>query len=192
MPNEKLSLICSFIALIFAVLSYFVKKKQFFLICQGGSIIFLMLTTFFDMNYFVSLSYLLSITRVITYYVIEQKTGKASPFFVMMIFAVLVVIVFIILSVVNGYKPIDLLSLTGSVIYVFLFAIRDMQTLRALFVIPTIMFIVYFIITTGPIFTIISYSFELIATVVAFTLTRVRQRRFLRIEFPKKGNKKES
>ena len=165
------ALISSFIAMTFAVLSYFLKQKRLFLLSQGLAIIFLTVSSFFESNFYAVIAYVLSLTRVVLFYALEQK-DKKPPEWLKLLFVGAVLLSYLVLNVIilRDCKWTDILLIFANILYIYAFAIRNMLFVRLFFLIPTALSITYFVLVESTIFIIISYSFEFIASGVAAVL----------------------
>lgn len=168
MYSEPLSLIASFLGMGFAMSSYFVKKKNLFLVWQGGAILFLALSCLFKLHYLPVITYGIALVRVLVYYQFE-KADKNLSVWIKTFFALLNVVAYFVLNAISGTKfnAIDLLLIIASIMYAYIFGIRNIKLLRFMFIIPTVISIVYYIITCAAIFVTISYLFELLANLTA-------------------------
>lgn len=163
-----LALITSFLAMAFVVVSYFVKKKELYLLFQFLCIIFLILSQFFSLEYFSAIGLIIALIRTFTFYVYEKK-DKLAPIVWPIIFTTLSLASYFIVNlwILNTVKPVDIIFLIGLIMYAFIFRIRSLKIVRFSMLIPTALSVIYFILTLAPIFTILSYSFELLANVVS-------------------------
>lgn len=165
---EKLALISSFIAMALVATSYFVKKKELYLAFQFLGIIFLILSQFFSFEYFAAVGLTIALIRTFTFYIYE-KNNKTASIIWPIIFASASIISYLIINlwILKTLKPVDFLCLVSLILYAFIFRIRNLKIVRYSMIIPTSMSIIYYILISAPIFTIFSYSFELIADVVS-------------------------
>lgn len=179
MYSEPLSLIMSFIGMAFAVSSYFVRKKNVFLIMQGGAILFLALSCLFKLHYLPVISYALALIRVVVYYIFE-KANKNVSFWLKTFFALLNVGAYFAVNLASGvlFNPIDLLLICANIFYAYVFGIRNIKIMRFVFMIPTALCIAYYLLTYAAIFVIISYSFELVANCTAICYFKYREIKF--------------
>ncbi|MBE7061633.1 MAG: YgjV family protein [Clostridiales bacterium] len=177
MYNYTLSFIAGLLAMLCACISYFVKKKAIFLVLQALAIIFLAVSCLFNVQYYACISYGLSLVRVFIYYIFERK-DKPIKLWISGIFALLVVISYVLTNIIilQNYGAVDLLILIANLMYTFVFAMRNMCKLRLCFIPPTIISIVYFILSHATPFVIISYCFELVANTVAIILYQKRKK----------------
>jgi len=171
MYNYPLSLICGFIGMAFAVSSYFVRKKTMFLTCQAGAVIALALSCLFIEQYFAVVSYFISIVRIWVYY-IRERQNKPTQNWVKCIFGGLVIVSYVIINIVilQDFKLLDVMFMIAGVMYAFVFGIRNLMVMRYVFLIPTIMTLIYYVLINATVFVIISYAFELCANIVAIIL----------------------
>ena len=73
MDNRILALIASFIAMAFVILSYFVKKKAYYLLFQLLCIVCLIISYFFSLQFFAMIGLAVGLFRTITFFVYEKK-----------------------------------------------------------------------------------------------------------------------
>lgn len=71
------------------------------------------------------------------------------------------------LWILGTAKPIDIIYLGSLCLYAFTFRIRNLKTMRYVVVAPNSLAVVYNIAITAPIFTVLSYAFELTANIIA-------------------------
>lgn len=165
---KTLALITSFIAMALVATSYFVKRKEFYLIFQFLGIIFLILSQVFSFEYFAAVGLTIALFRTYTFYVYEKK-NKNAPIYWAFIFSALSIASYLIINlwILKTLKYIDIMCLVALILYAFIFRIRDLKKVRYLMIFPTILCITYFTIISAPIFTTISYVFELVADFVS-------------------------
>ena len=162
------ALIVSFIALIWIAMSYFVKKKSGFLLFQALGIIFLMTSYLLGGQYFAMVGLGIGLARSLTFYFFEQKDKTPSIFFPIL-FSVLSVMAYIVVNLVilKDAKYYDIIYLIGLILYAFVFWIRDLEKVLYLTTIPTVLSVLYTIISKAAVFAVLSYTFELGANLVA-------------------------
>jgi hypothetical protein len=167
MKNEVLSLIASFIAMAFVICSYFVKKKNF-LLFQSLCIVFLIISYFFDLKFFAMVGLIVGLARSLTFYYYE-KNDKEAPIFLAVIFSILTLASYFIINlwIFGDSKPVDIMYLVGLLCYIFIFRVRDIKKVRFLMLIPTVLSVLYNVLSTAPIFATLCYVFELSANVVS-------------------------
>lgn len=83
MYNYTLSTIIGFVAMAFAITSYFLKNKSLFLIAQAGAILFLAVSCLFIEQYYAMISYAIGLLRVFTFYMYE-KANKNPPYYIIL------------------------------------------------------------------------------------------------------------
>ena len=162
------ALIFSFIAMVLIAASYFVKTKGEFLVLQGSGIVFLMSSYLCNGQYFAMVGLGIGLVRCIIFYLYERQEKEAPIVWCYVLcalsFAAYGVINF---GISNTAQPADILYLIGLVLYMFIFRIRNIKTVRFLILIPTALSIAYNVWAASPIFAVISYCFEMLANVVA-------------------------
>ena len=168
MYNYPLSLIASFIALGLIVSSYFVRKKIFYLSLQGIGIIFLVLSYLFIEEFFAMISLSIGLGRTVTFFIYEKK-DKNAPIWIACLFSALTISSYFIVNlwILGTAKPIDIIYLVSLCLYAFTFRIRNLKTMRYVVVAPNSLAVVYNVAITAPIFTVLSYAFELTANIIA-------------------------
>ena len=168
MYNPVLSLIASFIAMVCVVLAYFVKRKIYYLLWELLCIIFLVVSYFFDLQFFAMIGVGVALLRTLTFFLFE-RCGQKAPIYWSFIFAGLTTISFFIVNfvVTKTGRPIDILCLISLIMYAFIFRIRNLKAVRFLMIIPTILSVLYNVLASSPIFATLVYVFELSANVVS-------------------------
>ncbi len=172
MYNETVSTIIGFVAMLFAMSSYFVKKKSIFLVAQAGAILSLAFSCLFIEQFYAVASYTIGLTRVVVFYLFEKK-DKRVPRWLIAFFVALYVVFYVIVNVIilETFNKVDVLLVIANVFFTVAFSIRNLSLLRYIFLIPLVICVIYFIILPGgSIFVIISYTFELFANVFAIAL----------------------
>ena len=168
MDSPITALICSFIAMGFVVCSYFVKKKEWFILCQALCITFLVFAYFFSLEFFAMVGLCIGLIRALVCFAYEKKDKLAPAWFSVAVCVATVVAYFIVdLWILGHAKPVDILCLVASCFYAFIFRIRDLKTVRFLMLIPTSLSILFNTITHAPLGACLSYVFELTANVVS-------------------------
>lgn len=165
---DDLALIMSFFAMSFVVFSYFVKKKELYLLFQFLCIIFLILSQFFSLEYFSAIGLIIALIRTLTFFIYEKK-NKLAPIIWPIIFSTCSLASYFIVNlwILNDAKPIDVIFLISLIMYAFIFRIRSLKFVRFSMLFPTGLSVIYFALTTAPIFTVLSYTFELVANIVS-------------------------
>ena len=172
MYNETISTIIGFVAMLFAMSSYFVRKKSSFLIAQAGAILSLAFSCLFIVQYYAVASYFLALIRVGVFYLFERKEKKV-PILMILLFVILYVVFYYIVNVVilNQFNRLDVVLLIANILLTVAFSIRNLILLRYIFLIPLIMILTYFcLMTDSSLFIKISYAFEIVASAVAIVI----------------------
>ena len=179
MYSEPLSIIASFLGMGFAVSSYFVKKKNVFLVLQGSAILFLALSCLFKLHYLPVITYGIALVRVVVYYLFE-KADKFLSVWLKTFFALLNVLAYFVVNAIGGqlFNAIDLLLIVSSIMYAYIFGIRNIKIMRFVFIIPTLLCIIYYVATSAAIFITVSYSFELVSNITAICYYWYRESKF--------------
>ena len=169
MEKEQWAFIAGLIAMLLVASSYFFRKKTQYLFLQGLGIVFLMLSYLFTGEYFAMVGLVIGLARSLTYFAFEVK-GKNTSIFWPFLFSGLGVASYFILNfwILKTAKPaIDCIYLVGLIAYAFIFWVRKLELLRYLVLIPTGLSILYNVLINAVPFVIVSYSFELLANLVA-------------------------
>ena len=169
MYNYTLSTIIGFVAMVFAMSSYFVKKKSIFLMAQAGAILSLAFSCLFIVQYYAVVSYVLGLIRVGVFYLYERK-GKTAPNLWIAIFVGLYMLFYVVVNILilQKFNTLDILLLVANVFFTVAFSIRNLIILRYVFLLPLAISTVYYLLVPGgSLFVIISYTFELCANLLA-------------------------
>ena len=168
MTREQWAFIVSLVAMLVIASSYFFKKKEIYLICQGTGIVFLTLSYLLQKEYFAMIGLVIGLIRVVVYFLYERK-DKVAPIFWAFLFSGLGIACYFIINlwILGTAKPLDIIYLVGLIGYAFIFRIRNLVLLRYLVTIPTVLSILYNVLIRAVPFVIISYAFELGANLVA-------------------------
>ena len=168
MKNETLALIASFIAMVFVVTSYFVKKKEGYLLLQLLCLIFLIISYFFSLQFFAVVGVALGATRALTFFIYENK-HKTAPIVWSFLFSLLTIASYFIINfgILKNSQPLDLLCLAGLILYAFIFRIRDLKIVRFTMLIPTTLTFLFNLLTHAAIFATLAYAFELLANIIS-------------------------
>ena len=131
-------------------------------------IIFLVVSYFFDLQFFAMIGVIVAILRTLTFFMFE-RSGKKAPIYWSFIFAILTTISFFVVNyaLTKTGRIIDILCLMALIAYAFIFRIRNLKTVRFLMIIPTVLSILYNVLASSPIFATLVYVFELSANVVS-------------------------
>ncbi len=178
MKNDILSIISSLIAVVLVSCSYFSKKKNF-LLFQSLCIIFLIISYFFNLQFFSAVGLFIGLIRTLTFYFFE-KSGNIAPISISVTFALLTFLSYFVfnLQLLKGNSPVDLLYLTALVLYAFIFRITNQNTVRLLMIFPTSLSVLYNVLSNAPIFATASYLVELISNVISilkYQIIKVKQ-----------------
>lgn len=168
MENQTLSALAGFISLVFVVTSYFVKNKSLYLLFQSLCIAFLVISYFFNVQFFAMVGLAISLVRALVFFGYEKK-GKDAPILWAFAFSVMTVCSYFIinLGVLKTAQPLDILCLAACVLYAFIFRIRNLKIVRFAMLAPTILSILFNTLTNAALFVTITYIFELTADVVS-------------------------
>ncbi|MBQ8290901.1 MAG: YgjV family protein [Clostridia bacterium] len=175
MKNEVLSLIASFVAMVFVVVSYFVKKKSLYLLFQALCIMFLIVSYFFSVQFFAMIGLGIGLVRALAYFAYEQK-DKNAPLWVALALAAATTASYVIVNffVLKTAQPLDILCLLALVMYAFIFRIRNLKIVRFTMLVPTVLSILFNTLTGAAFFASLTYIFELTADVVSIYKYHIR------------------
>ena len=162
------SYIASFIAMMLAGGSYFLKKKSFYLIFQFGALLFLVLSYFFSGSYVPMIGLIIALLRTFIFYLYERK-DKTAPLYIAFILSTMTLIGCLTINKLSNkqFKPIDTLYIISAICYIFVFKVRNLKIVRFTILIPLTLSIIYNSIAFTTPFIIVSYSFETIASIVS-------------------------
>ena len=168
MENQAASLVASFFAMVFVSVSYFVRKKEYYLLFQLLCIIFLIISYFFNLQFFAMIGVGIGGIRTLTFFIIEKKNKKAG-IWVSFLFAGLTLLSYYVINfkILNTANPLDVLYLIGLIAFAFIFRIRNLKIVRFAMILPVFLSVLFNILTSAPIFTVFSYVFELLANIVS-------------------------
>ena len=106
--------------------------------------------------------------RTVVYFVYEKKNKHAPIALAFLISALTIASYFVVnLWILKTAKLLDIIYLVSLCFYAFTFRIRNLKTMMYVVIIPTTLAVVYNIAIVAPIFSILSYSFELTANLFA-------------------------
>lgn len=163
-----MSLVVSFIAMSLIVASYFFKERVWFLLFQALGIVFLILSYFFDGEYFAMVGLTIGLARTLVYFLYERKQKLASvPVAVLFCMLTLAAYGVINLWILGDPKPVDIVNLVALCSYAVLFRIKNVKLMRYLILIPTALSVLYNILCGAAVFVVVSYSFEIAANIYA-------------------------
>ena len=168
MHNEILALIASFIAMSFAVVSYFVRKKERYLLFQFLCLIFLITSYFFTVQFFAMVGLMIALARTFTFFLYERK-GQKAPILWAFLFSGLSIVAYLTVNlwVLGTAQPLDILFLVGLIAYAFIFRIRNLKAVRFLMLVPTLLSVLFNVLSGAAIFATLSYIFEFSANTVS-------------------------
>ena len=168
MENQTLALIASFIAMAFVIMAYFVKKKAYYLLCELLCIIFLVISYFFTVQFFAMIGLAVGLFRTVTFFVYENK-DKQAPIVWSFLFSGLTIASYFIVNfgILKTAQPLDVLCVVALVTYAFIFRIRNLKIVRFAMIIPTVLSILFNVLTQAAIFATLTYVFELCANVIS-------------------------
>ena len=168
MENQTLALITSFIAMAFVVTAYFVKKKAYYLLCELLCIVFLVISYFFTIQFFAMIGLAVGLFRTVTFFVYENQEKQASIGWSFLFSGLTILAYFITnLGMLNTAQPLDILCLSALVMYAFIFRIRNLKIVLFTMLIPTVLSILFNILTSAALFTTLTYVFELCANIIS-------------------------
>lgn len=176
MINDKIALLISFVAMLMYASSYVFKKKSTYLLFQGFGCISLVFSYLFMGEYFAMISLLLGLSRTIIYFIFEKK-DRAIPAWIVVLNCVVLFLNYLIVNVLilKSANFADILLVISFCLYAIVFSFRNLQRVRYTITIPLALTVLYNILIAAPIFTVISYCFELlvaIITIIYYSLPR--------------------
>ena len=168
MENQTLALIASFIAMAFVVASYFTRKKTYYLLCQLLCIAFLVVSYFFTVQFFAMIGLAVGFLRAITFFLYEKK-GLLAPLYWSFVLAGLTILSYFIVNfaILKTAQPLDILCLVALVGYAFIFRIRNLKIVRYTMIFPTVLSILFNVLSGAALFATLTYVFELSANIVS-------------------------
>lgn len=178
MSNDKIALIISFVAMLMYGSSYLFKKKSTYLMFQGFGGLSLVFSYLFMGNYFAMISLFIGLSRTVIYFLFEKK-DKAIPFWIVVVNCIALFLNYVVVNVfiLNSANFVDILLVISFCLYAVVFSFRNLQRVRYTITIPLALTVLYNILINAPIFTVISYSFELavaIATIIYYSMPSKR------------------
>ena len=136
--------------------------------CQALCIIFLIVSYFFNLQYFAMIGVTIGLCRTLTFFLFERKGKRAHILFSFLFSALTIASYFIVnLWILGEAQPLDILCLLALVGYAFIFRIRNLKIVRFTMIIPTLLSVLFNILTHAALFATLSYVFELGANVVS-------------------------
>ena len=164
MENQTLALIASFIAMAFVVVAYFVKKKAYYLLYELLCIVFLIISYFFTLQFFAMIGLAVGLLRTVTFFVYENKE-KSAPIAWSFLFSSLTIASYFVVNfgMLKTAQPLDVLCMSALVMYAFIFRIRNLKIVRFTMLAPTVLSILFNVLTHAALFAALTYVFELCA-----------------------------
>ncbi len=154
--------------MIFVITSYFVKNKSLYLVFQALCITFLVVSYFFTVQFFAMIGVTIGLIRALAFFWYEKRDKDAPLWIPLAVSATTIASYFIVnYGILKTAQPLDLLCLAASILYAFIFRIRDLKTVRFTMLAPTILSILFNTLTQAALFVSLSYVFELTANVVS-------------------------
>lgn len=162
--------IISFVAMGLVAVSYFVRNKIGYLLFQSLGIVFLILSYLFSGLYVAMLGLSVGLIRTITFFLYENK-GKKAPIVWSFIFSAMTICSYFFAKVLGTVpNQFDVLNIIALCMYAFIFRIRDIRVVKFCMLVPTILSILYNILSHAPIFNAVSYSIEFIANIASIIM----------------------
>lgn len=160
------------IALILVCIGYFLKTKSSLMIIQAVANLFYA-GAFFAVGAYVGAGLVvISIFRCIYLYIAEKKNFKYTLHFLIIFIAL-----YTSITIFFWKTPFDFMPLIGSIIFTFAFAIKNLQTMRYILILPNALLVIYNILTTtytSALLDLIEIIVIIIA-IVKFTYTNKRK-----------------
>ncbi len=168
MYHYTLALLASFIAMVFVVVSYFVKKKSLYLLFQALCIVFLIVSYFFTVQFFAMIGLAIGLARALIFFAYEKK-DKVAPLWTSFVisFATVASYFFVNFLILKTAQPLDILCVIALSTYAFIFRLRDLKIVRFTMLVPTVLSILFNTLTRAALFVSLTYVFELTANVVS-------------------------
>lgn len=175
MNNPILAGIISALAVVVIVFSYFMKKKEAYLLFQAINMLLLAVAYLFSCEYFAMVGISVSLLRTLTFYLLERKNRNAGLWLSFLFAALSVSAFFLVNSVILAvWKPYDVICLFTLICYSFIFRIRSIGLVRYLMLLPLALSVVYNLLSAAPVLAAVSYIIELAADVLAIIKNRVK------------------
>ena len=152
----------------FFVIQVKVLKKQYYLLFQLLCISFLIVSYFFSLQFFAMIGLAVGLFRTITFFVYEKR-GKKAPIYWPIIISALTLTSYLIVNygILQTAQPLDILCLIALIMYAFIFRMRNLKHVRFTMIIPTVLSILFNVLTNAVLFATLTYVFELGANVVS-------------------------
>ena len=132
----------------------------------------------FDEAFFAMVGLGVALVRTLVYYAYEKR-DKFTPVWVGVLFVALTVLAYLIvnLGILKTAKPIDIICVASLVAFALILRIRDLETVRYLVLLPIALSIVYNAFSGAAVFVTVSYSFELVMSVLAICKYQIFNKR---------------
>lgn len=168
MENKILADIASYIAMALVVFSYFTRKKERFLLFQLLCIVFLIIAYFFNVQFFAMVGLVVGLFRALVYFAYEKR-GKLAPVYWPFVLGGLTLASYFTINfaILGSSDPLDVLCLVSLICYAFIFRIRNLTLVRFLMLVPTVLSVLFNILTDAALGVSLTYVFELSANVVS-------------------------
>ena len=167
MESPILAFIASFIGMAFVIAAYLVKKKSLYLACQSLCLVFLIISYFFEVNFFGMIGLGIGLARTLTFFAYEQKDKNASAFWSFLFAFLTFCNFFVNMFILKTGQALDVLCLLALIAYAFIFRIRSLKIVRFTMLVPTVLSILYNTLIGAAIFASLTYVFELTANVIS-------------------------
>ena len=166
MTNDRIALLISFVAMLMYASSYLFRKKSTYLVFQGLGGLSLVFSYLFMGEYFAMISLFLGLSRTITYFCFE-KNDKAIPVWIVVANCIVLFLNYVVVNIciLKTANLVDILLVISFCLYAIVFSFRNLQKVRYAITIPLALTVLYNILINAPIFTVVSYSFELVVAI---------------------------
>ena len=117
MENKILADIASYIAMTLVVFSYFTRKKERFLLFQSLCIVFLIVSYFFNLQFFAMVGLAVGLLRALVYFAYEKR-GRLAPMYWPFLLSGLTLASYLVVNfaILETADPLDILCLVGLVL----------------------------------------------------------------------------
>jgi hypothetical protein len=162
------ALVSSFLAMALIAASYFCPNKIAYLLLQSLGMVFLMASYLFTGAFFALIGLGIGLCRGLTYFFFERQE-KTAPVWTAWLFMVATLAAYAIvdLGIEQSAKPVDIFYLLSLIGFAFVMRERDLKTVRFGSIIPVALGVLYTVFSQAPVFSVLSYSFELGATILS-------------------------
>ena len=161
MINFILAQVFGFVALILVCIGYFLKSKTSFLMLTVFANLFYALAFFVVGAYVGGALTFISIGRCLYLYFAEKKNYKYTYQFLSIF-----IVFYVVSTIIFWAIPLDLIALLSSTLFTIGYAIKNMQTMRYILLIPNSLLVVYNILATTYTSAILDFL-EIIVIIVA-------------------------